>query len=60
MASQNTHNYLTVVDTVPGNGGTGLDGLGSCDLVKDYGVLGLLGGEGHAREGPEIGEMNTK
>ena len=39
---------------------TGLDGLGSGDLVQDYGVLGLLAGEGHASEGPEIGDMSAK
>ena len=40
--------------------GTGLDGLGSSNLVNDYGVLGLLGGEGLGGEGPEIGVINTK
>ena len=64
-SKRDLYNHSTPVDGGSGDGGSGhggdgdgdgagLDRLGSGNLASVDAVLGLLGGEGKAAEGPEI------
>ena len=60
-SKRDLYNHSTVVDGGSGDGdgdGAGLDRLGSGNLASVDAVLGLLGGEGKAAEGPEISRID--